>query len=494
MSGPRVTFLAHQDEELREWLAAHPDGHERGAILLMRRYRFDSPSLEDSDRYQVTEVHRIPVDWVTSSGADHFAFQNRHLRPFMQRCEERGLTMGLAHSHPSGCPKFSAQDDINERSLLEGLENRNGHKVSFVALVLCDGLWRGRVRYAIAPDRLQPLRHILVLSSPLRIHLDEESTADRDPDIWARQSAAFGEPFQCKIHSLRIGVIGAGGTGSPTFTMLARSGAGELILIDDDTLDKSNLNRVHGARLADVGRPKVEIGRDFIQSLGLGTLVHVEKVLMDTSAAAVDALMTCDVVVGCTDDSLGRSALDALCFRHGVLGIDMGIGGAVAAPIEGAGSRNLRFYQHGRISTLLPGVAGYRCLECEKVYDQEDLRAAQYKRDHPNATDEQLHDAYIKGGHTSAPGVGPFTSCLSNLALMHLYDLIQGFRSKRLPEELRPSNYTVNFVSMEARSSVSPDQECTLCFPDGAARPTGLLNDRALRLGRPSLGEIPCHE
>lgn len=494
MPGPRVTMLAQQDEELREWLAAHPDGHERGAILLMRRYRFESPSLEDSDRYQVTEVHPIPDDWVTSSGVDHIAFQNRHLRPFMLRCEERGLTLGFAHSHPSGCPAFSVQDECNERSMLTGLANRNGHKVSFVALVLCEGSWHGRVRYASAPDYSHPLRHVLVLSNPMRIHLDEDSYAMRDPDVWARQSAAFGEPFQRKLHSLRIGVIGAGGTGSPTLTMLARSGAGELISIDNDTLDKTNLNRVHGARMADVGLFKVEIGCDFIESLGLGTRVHIEKVLMDTSAAAADALMTCDVVLGCTDDSLGRSAIDALCFRHGVLGIDMGIGGTVAAPVEGASSRDLRFYQHGRISTLLPGVAGYRCLACERVYDQEDLRAAQYKRDHPNATESELKDAYIKGGHTSAPGIGPFTSCLSNLALIQLYDLIQGFRSKRLPEDLRPSNYTVNFVSMEARSSVAPNQTCTLCFSVGATRPTGLLNDRGLRLGRPSLGEIPRHE
>lgn len=494
MPGPRVTMLAHHDEELQEWLAAHPDGHERGAILLMRRYRFESPNLEDSDRYQVIEVHPIPEDWVTSSGTDHIAFQNRHLRTFMQRCEERGFSMGFAHNHPSGYPSFSALDESNERSILEGLANRNGHKVSFVALVLCEGAWRGRVRYASTPDQSHPLRHILVLSNPLRIHLDENTCTGRDSEVWARQSAALGEPFQRKFHSLRIGVIGAGGTGSPTLAMLARSGTAELISIDADTLDKSNLNRVHGARMADVGRPKVEIARDFIETLGLDTRVHIEKVLMDSSTVAVDALMTCDVVVGCTDDCLGRSAINALCFRHGVLGIDIGIGGTVAAPVEGAPSRDLRFYQHGRISTLLPGVAGYRCLACEKVYDQEDLRAAQYKRVHPDATEKDLKEAYIKGGHTSAPGVGPFTSCLSNLALIQLYDLIQGFRSKRLSAELRPSSYSVNFVTLESSSLAASEQACTLCFSVGAARPTGLLSDRGLRLGRPSLGEIPRHD
>jgi hypothetical protein len=176
------------------------------------------------------------------------------------------------------------------------------------------------------------------------------------------------------------------------------------------------------------------------------------------------------------------------------LGIDIGIGGTVAAPVDGAASRDLRFYQHGRISTLLPGVYGYRCLACENVYNQEDLRAAQYKRDHPDATETDLKEAYIKGGHTSAPGVGPFTSCLSNLALVQLYDLMQGFRSKRLAAELRPSSYSVNFVTLEASSLVTSEQACSLCFSVDAARPSGLLNDRGLRLGRPSLGEIPRHE
>ena len=54
-----------------------------------------------------------------------------------------------------------------------------------------------------------------------------------------------------------VGIAGAGGLGSNAAMMLARSGAGRLIVIDGDKVEPSNLNRQHYFP-AHVGRPKVE--------------------------------------------------------------------------------------------------------------------------------------------------------------------------------------------------------------------------------------------
>ena len=500
MAHARLTILKHHERELRTWLQGHKEGHERAALVLLRRFRHASQDLTDSDRYQVVEVHPVPDEWVTSSGPDHVAFPMRHLRPLFQSCEERGLSLGYAHSHPSGFADFSAQDDQNELAMLQALANRNGPHATLVAILLSSDRLSGRVRRAAAPEITQSLRHILVVDYPLRIHLGNTSKPTSphgiDPEVWARQCAALGEPFQNNVRTLRIGVVGAGGTGGAAITLSARCGASELVLIDPQLLEKTNLNRVRGARMADVGRQKVEIVRDFVHSLGLGTKVHLEFANVDESPAAVDALAACDVVLGCTDDVLGRSALNALAYRHGVVVIDMGLGGTVAPPAGAKQSSiaNLRFYQHARITTLLPGVPGCRCMRCEEVFNEKDLHEATFLRANPNPTPAQLKENYITGGMTQAPGVGPFTSAAADFALMQLYDLLQDLRSRRTHPDLRRSSYNIDFMTMQTSSRAPASAECALCHTADSGPPIGLLQDNELRLGRPALGPLPRHE
>src|SRR5690606_19313773 len=110
-----------------------------------------------------------------------------------------------------------------------------------------------------------PVRHTLVLAERIHLYGYRESGADHS-EVQARQAAAFGRPFVDMLQSLRIGVVGCGGTGSPLATLLARSGIGELIHIDKDKLAKSNLNRVRGLTTADVGKNKATSLKGYIES------------------------------------------------------------------------------------------------------------------------------------------------------------------------------------------------------------------------------------
>lgn len=60
-----------------------------------------------------------------------------------------------------------------------------------------------------------------------------------------------------KLNAATIGIAGAGGLGSNAAMMLCRSGIGGFFLLDDDTVDKSNLNRQYFMP-RHLGRPKVE--------------------------------------------------------------------------------------------------------------------------------------------------------------------------------------------------------------------------------------------
>jgi hypothetical protein len=86
------------------------------------------------------------------------------------------------------------------------------------------------------------------VQEPGRLEFSPPLTFTADEAQAVAEEAAFGKPFNQMLQSLRVAVIGLGGTGSPVATLLARSGVGELVLIDGDRLEASNLNRVRGYR------------------------------------------------------------------------------------------------------------------------------------------------------------------------------------------------------------------------------------------------------
>lgn len=477
MEASRLCLLGSLDSPLKAYLSGHPEGHERAAVVMFRRHRSTLPELSASDRFVAVGVYPFEEAWLTGSSPTHFEFSLRHLRPFFQRCEDEGLVFGLAHIHPPGNPDFSWQDDENEQTLLRAITNRNGRNCHFVAMILCDGQWHGRVRHGQTPHLATTVRHIVVLGDRLDLHAVSASAVQtQDDDTWARQAAAFGRPFVDKLRSLRVAIVGCSGTGSPAATLLARAGVGELVLIDKDLLAKSNLNRVRGARHADVGRNKAEIARDFIHGLGLKVRTASIDALVDVSPQAVDALASCDVIFGCTDDDLGRQALNAAVSYYGLAYIDLGLGGRIDVGADGIPRMT---HQHGRVSVVLPEFG--ECLYCQRVTNNKDASRQQAIRDNPNITDEELRERYLGGGREPAPGVGPFTSAVADLGVATLFDLIQPYR--RLPSELRRDLVCIDFVRMTTFSMAqTADAGCPYC-----GTREHKLRATPFRLGRPQL-------
>ncbi|ELK54843.1 molybdopterin biosynthesis protein MoeB, partial [Haloferax sp. BAB-2207] len=67
-----------------------------------------------------------------------------------------------------------------------------------------------------------------------------------------------GPEGQGRLLSSRVVVVGAGGLGAPAIQYLAAVGVGELVVVDDDVVERSNLQRQVVHRDDDVGTPKAE--------------------------------------------------------------------------------------------------------------------------------------------------------------------------------------------------------------------------------------------
>ncbi|WP_298502284.1 HesA/MoeB/ThiF family protein [uncultured Methanobrevibacter sp.] len=118
-------------------------------------------------------------------------------------------------------------------------------------------------------------------------------------EILTRQMSLVTKEEQEKFKNAKITVIGCGGIGGQTIEMLARMGIGELVLVDEDSFDVSNLNRQTFATADNIGQSKSDIAAKKVKSINPNVKVtnfnehadatNIEKIISD-SDIVVDAL------------------------------------------------------------------------------------------------------------------------------------------------------------------------------------------------------------
>lgn len=107
-------------------------------------------------------------------------------------------------------------------------------------------------------------------------------------------------------------VIGAGGLGSPVALYLGSAGVGRITLVDDDTVDVTNLQRQIAHNLARVGQPKATSARDTIAALNPDVQV-TPRVERADAARLAQWVQDADVVLDCSDNFATRQAVNAAC-------------------------------------------------------------------------------------------------------------------------------------------------------------------------------------
>lgn len=95
----------------------------------------------------------------------------------------------------------------------------------------------------------------------------------------------IGLEGQKRLANARVAVVGAGGLGSPALLYLAAAGVGHLTIIDDDTVDLTNLQRQVIHRVADVGASKVDSALRAVQDLNPGVTVTSVREHLDEENA-----------------------------------------------------------------------------------------------------------------------------------------------------------------------------------------------------------------
>jgi hypothetical protein len=252
-------------------------------------------------------------------------------------------------------------------------------------------------------------RSVTVLGEGLRVL----NARWEDERRFQRQVPIVGRAGQATLRRLRVAVIGGGGTGSHAVTQLGYLGVRDLLLLDDDVVDPTSLNRVVTAEPADIGAPKTLVARRRVLALDHHATVRVRPGL--TPHGEHPELAEADLLVGCVDDDGPRHRLNELAVDAGVPYLDIGTGvdTDVDPPALGA-----------RLAFVLPGGP---CLTCTAELDPAQV-ARWYGHDQPDEPyepyepyqpDRSTHPDRFpgRGAGDPRPGAAPSVVHLNGLAV-----------------------------------------------------------------------------
>jgi molybdopterin/thiamine biosynthesis adenylyltransferase len=354
------------------------------------------------------------------------------------RARPAGESVVLVHTHPmqKGFPCFSSVDDDGEIALAEYFRRRVPNGAHLALVISPDGC---RARH------LGQTTEIPVWEVGERLVSRSSSTfPDAAEARHDRQVRAFGSAGQRIIGSLRLGVVGLGGTGSVLVQQLAHLGVSDFTLVDPDVVEATNLNRLALAGIGDVGQPKTAVAERGILAVAPAARVRrMERDIVDADVAA--ELLGLDFIFLCTDSHASRAVVGQLAYQHLIPTIDMGVSITVR---DGAVT-----HITGRSQMLSPGLP---CLTCTGALDGEQIRREML------TYEQQAADPYILGAREPQPAVMSINSTMASLAVTMFLGVVTA-----IPANARFQLYDgIRGTVRPTSARIVPD--CLVCSHGGA--------------------------
>jgi molybdopterin/thiamine biosynthesis adenylyltransferase len=214
-------------------------------------------------------------------------------------------------------------------------------------------------------------------------------------EIASRQMSIVTRSEQERFKDAKITVIGCGGIGGETIEMLARMGIGELVLVDEDAFDLSNLNRQTLASLSDLGLSKSAVAADKVRLIN--PYVKVTSFHEHVDRGNIDVIIgDSDIVIDALDNVLTRVIVSRKAKEKGIPYIHGAIHGTL-----------------GQITVFLPNS--------DKTYEEMFNLPSQGK---------ELNDETIEALKNVTSGVppviGPTPNLIGCLEAMEAYKIITG--------------------------------------------------------------------
>lgn len=355
------------------------------------------------------------------------------LNKIISKAERENLTVVSFHTHPFSSKevRFSEADDYGENITAKTINDCLGKPYASVVI----GKNSSKARIWLDQDKALEVQQIRMLGQNL-IYLNNQSIRNKENIVnnekFSRQIMAFGKDGQDFISSLKIGIVGIGGTGSSLTEQLARMGATDYVLVDFDEIEESNKTRVYGTYIETRGK-KTDIARANIMAINPDVKIEIiDGNVM--SLQTIGRLLDCDFIFSCLDRHAPRSILNELSYQYYIPIIDMGAGlGVKDSKING-----------GSVRATLVGP-GLPCLFCQKLISPDVISAESLPKEERL---KLIKEGYVPGLNEE-PSVINFTNMAASFAVTMFTDVLFDYSQEKTRniiftlDDFRTLNYRV---------------------------------------------------
>ncbi len=387
-------------------------------------------------RYVVHDLSEVPPGAYASRTPVGATLRPEFCIELANRARAIGAGVLLAHTHPGEVTLegFSSVDDAGEQALAAYFQRRLQGARHFSSVFTAKGAYAREIGHQNLTD-IVAVGGVLVQAS----HDGQEEEQRYD-----RQVRAFGAEGQRALQSIKVAIIGLGGTGSVVAQLLAHLGVHTLVLVDPDRVEETNLNRLVGASAADIGASKVDVAARNILSINASaTCKRIVADVVDDDVAA--KLADVDFIFACTDSMASRAVLNQLAYQYLIPCVDVGVGIGVA---DGKVQ-----YVTGRTQMLSPGLP---CLVCTDKINADQVRCEMM------TPEQRARDPYIVGASVPQPAVISLNSTMSSAAVTMFLAAVTGF-----PSDARMVIYDGVRGSLRP-AAMEPRPNCIACSSSGA--------------------------
>lgn len=370
----------------------------------------------DENRLLVREIIYVADEDIEDSSEVHMKIKSISFLRAIKKANDTKQSFVFIHSHPEGFINHSTQDDREEHSLFNTAYNRIRTNSIHGSLVLSSPD-KPIGRIFLADGTFELMSMVRVIGEQFKFFSNEKDSKNI-PEFFDRQIRAFGNDIQILLQKIHIAIVGAGGTGSAVAEQLIRLGVGTLTIIDGQTFETTNINRVYGSKIDDDGIEKVKIIERLATNIGLGTKINAVNQPI-TFQSVTNELKNADIIFGCTDDQWGRSILTRMAVYYCIPVFDMG----VKIDSKDGFIKSIE----GRVTTLL---GNYACLFCRERINEKAILSESLAETDPEQLERLIKDGYANELDTPAPSVISFTSSIASLAVTELLHRLTGFMGK----------------------------------------------------------------
>jgi len=362
-------------------------------------------------------------------------------RKILLASERTHTSLLFWHSHPfTDTAWFSGTDDQNDLMNAEFISKHLPHAY-YGNVVVAQKSHKARL-YNKKKKDFEDIPELVIIGQP------GSNGASTESPTLERNYRAFGKQGQAVISGMKVVMVGCGGLGWQVVLQLVALGVRKLLLIDPDSLEITNMNRMPGAPFSKVGEPKVKVLAEISKQMNPKLDVRYE-VASVFEKRIQEKMKRYDVIIAGLDFQRPRSELNRFAVKYVKYYLDAGSEIILEnGKVKHAG---------GQINLVIPGVGP--CLACNNTLDWKSIL---YEGMDKREQEFEVKRGYIRGVSEPSASVVSINGVVASSLVNEFLALATGLKE--------PAYYTyfdyMSKGSLMFTIDAKRNEKCIICGRD----------------------------